>query len=819
MVLQDRETGLYADPYPDARPVVAETPPFIQSDADAEHGDVWGGHVWPARWIQPAAVTKPHDALFRRRFTLSTLTRVRVHVSGDERYELRLDGRRVGRGPHRGDPQRWAFETYDLVLPAGEHTLLAWVSSPGADASLAPSAQRSVDPGFLLSAEGTLGCELNTGSAAWETRLLHGITHVPPTQPTTKLAGGTVHVDGRAVNWEHLAGRGDGWQPAEPGAIARYGGSPWGQFETVRPLVSSNLPSMMEQRFTGSPEVRYVGPDACPVDFSSHKSEQAAEWDQLVRQDEPLTFPAHTTRVVVIDLHDYVCAYPVLQTDRGRDATIRIDWAEALYIDDNPHAHAKDDRNVIDGRYFRGKGDTFILDGRDRTYAPPWWRCGRYVRVKVQTADEPVEVKGLRLMETRYPLKRTRLPELSDARLQAALPLMRRAVEVCTHETFMDCPYYEQLAYVGDSRLEALVTLALTGDDRPARRCIELFGGSLTHFGLTQARYPSSTPQVIPGFSLWWVAMLHDFAQWVGAREFVARHMPVARCVIETHLGNINPDGLLGPMPGWVFADWADGWKHGVPPGAEHEPHALFNWHLAYTLERMAELEAWVGEPRLAERCRETSQRLGQILRSTFFDASSGLFADDAAHRHFSEHTQCLAVLSGLLDADARRELMHRTRTRDDLTACTIYFSHYKLEALARIGDGHGLQDVLELWRELPERGFVTTPEQPEPTRSDCHGWGGHPLYHLLANVLGIQPDGLGFERVLIRPCPGSLEHIRGEVATPAGAVHAAIHNTESRREITLCLPPSLGGTIDWQGDRRELPPGFQGTLTFDHSA
>ena len=43
---------------------------------------------------------------------------------------------------------------------------------------------------------------------------------------------------------------------------------------------------------------------------------------------------------------------------------------------------------------------------------------------------------------------------------------------MCAHETYMDCPYYEQMMYVGDTRLEVLTTYAISRDDRacPARR-------------------------------------------------------------------------------------------------------------------------------------------------------------------------------------------------------------------------------------------------------------------------------------------------------------------------------------------------------------
>src|SRR5579862_148874 len=109
---------------------------------------------WPARWITHAEAngTAPVVQAFRRSFTVDRPRTVRIHVSTDERYELYLDGKRIGRGPERGDRLNWFFETYDLDLSAGEHTLVArswWLGEFGP----APYAQLSVRPGFVLAAE------------------------------------------------------------------------------------------------------------------------------------------------------------------------------------------------------------------------------------------------------------------------------------------------------------------------------------------------------------------------------------------------------------------------------------------------------------------------------------------------------------------------------------------------------------------------------------------------------------------------------------------------------------------------------------------
>jgi alpha-L-rhamnosidase len=113
----------------------------------------------------------------------------------------------------------------------------------------------------------------------------------------------------------------------------------------------------------------------------------------------------------------------------------------------------------------------------------------------------------------------------------------------------MDCPYYEQLMYVGDTRLEALTTYAISPDDRLPRKSILLFGLSRLPDGLTQARYPSRDVQVIPPFALWWVGMVYDYALWRGDQAFISALLPGVRAVLDGFLAHVNAENLLQARP------------------------------------------------------------------------------------------------------------------------------------------------------------------------------------------------------------------------------------------------------------------------------
>ncbi|RPJ23831.1 MAG: alpha-L-rhamnosidase, partial [Chloroflexi bacterium] len=107
-------------------------------------------------------------------------------------------------------------------------------------------------------------------------------------------------------------------------------------------------------------------------------------------------------------------------------------------------------------------------------------------------------------------------------------------------------------------------------------------------------------------------------------------------------------------------------------------------------------------------------------------------------------------------------------------------------------------------------QGFKTTPEQPEPTRSDCHGWGAHPLYHYFASLLGIRPASFGFDSVEIAPMPGHLVSLAGEMVHPRGRIEADLYFENGHVHGNISLPVGVTGTFCFAGRKLELQAGPQ---------
>lgn len=767
-----------------AHRVLIDQDPFI-----GDHTSWVDRCQWPAHWIA-AADTPPTPVVvgYRLPITIAEATAVLVHVSADERYELYLDGDLIGRGPDRGDLDHWSFESHRLDLDPGDHLLAARVWSIGDEA---PYAQFSLRHGFLLAAEGRP--DLTTGAGAWQAAVLPG--HATRPKGPAWGCGLKCELDGRAFPWGWERGTDSlAWTAAVPAGRA-YSASYANDVPPTRLLVPAILPAQAEET-VASGRIRLVtehdgGPTVdVAVRATDNLTAEVDDWQRLLA-GEPLTVPARTRRRVLLDLDDYVCAYPRLGLSGGRDAVVQLNWQEALLQADG----RKGDRDEIEGKLFRSPGrggeqdpvgDRFIAGGGEaETFSTLWWEAGRYVEVLVETGDAALTLTELGFTETRYPYQDLSRFDSDDERLVRVKGLAFRTLQQCSHETTMDCPFYEQLQYAGDTRIQCLVAYLATGDDRLARQALLAFDRSRAPRGLTTSRYPSRIRQTIPPFSLWWIAMVHDFALWRGDLDFVRTLMPGVRAVLDAHRTQVGPDGLFSTLDGWNFMDWVDGWESGTPPGAQWGVSGVINLQLAHVADLAADLESWIGEPGLAGRHSDLADVVRHAAERTFWSAERGLYADDPEHRHWSEHAQCLAVLAG---ADHGQAALERTLITDGLARTSVYFDHYLFEALGRIGRTDVIHDRLGLWFGLLDQGLRTVIEQPEPTRSDCHAWGAHPIFHLYATLLGVRPTAPGMATVSISPQLGRLARADGTLQTPHGPLRVEVDGSK----ITTELPPGI---------------------------
>jgi hypothetical protein len=759
--------------------------------------------AWPASWIaHPTAPASDYGVYhFRKTFNLEAQPAAFViHISADNRYRLFVNGAPVCFGPARGDLFHWRFETVDIApyLKQGKNVVAAVVWNFGL---LKPWAQVSLRTGLIVQGNSPPEQVVNT-DRTW--KVLQDEAYSPAAVAPRAInqfmvVGPGDRVDGNAYPW--------GWQGAEidemrwrqPQLIAQ--GFPHGVGTDVDWwLVPRSIPFMEE----------------VPQRISAVRRTQGIEVDPaFLRGGAPLMIPANTKAVVLFDQSFETNAYPQLQVSGGKGGTIRLIYSEALF----DQKGEKGDRSEIAGREMVGASDVFIPDGgANRWFTTLWFRTYRYIEMTIETAAEPLTVHDFYGNFTGYPFKERGSFVCDDARLSDIWTVGWRTARLCAYETYFDCPYYEQMQYVGDTRIQGLVSLYVAGDDRLLRNAITLYDHSRISEGLTQSRVPSSRPQIITTFSLFWIDMVHDYWMHRDDPAFIEARLMGIEAVLDWFEKRLDAKtGMLGGLPYWSFVDWPDEWpwdndKHlgGQPDGAADGGSSIVTLQLVCSLNHAAEVFAAFGKKTLADHYRALARNLKAATRQHCWDAPRRLLADTPERKAFSQHANVLAVLSGCVEGEEAKALVVQLNTEKGLTQCTQYFRFYLLRAMKAVGLGDQYVSMLQPWHEMLARGLTTFAERPDPTRSDCHAWSASPNYEFLATVCGIEPATPGFKTVKIEPHLGYLTHVQGTVPHPAGDIEVTLTRSEKGIEGEVTLPDALSGQFLWQGRTLALHPGRQ---------
>lgn len=494
--------------------------------------------AWQAQWIAYPAAEKNAAAVFhfRRDFDLAARPdRFVVHVSADNRYRLFVNGVQVSEGPARGDLRHWRYETVDLAphLRAGPNVLTALVWNMG---EWKPAAQISHRTAFLLEGEGPAAGLVDTGPQ-WKVQRNPAYSFTPVVGDDSGgyyVAGPGEAVDAARVpwGWDRPGLDISGWATAEPVGKAHPPGVDTHGVAADWQLVPRDIPAM-EQRVERFASLR--------------RATGIAGGDAFLRGSGPLTIPANGKASLLVDMGHMTMGYPVLRTSGGLGASAVLTYAEGLFDAQGQ----KGDRGEIDGRTIRGLRDRFRFDGgQDRRFQPLWLRAYRYVQLDIETGAEPLRIEDFHTLFTAYPFEQ-KAAFASDAQwLGPIWDIDWRGLRLSAFETFWDTPYYEQLQYVGDTRIESLLSVYLAGDDRLMRQAIAAFDVSRSADGITASRYPSDLPQYIPSFSLWWVAMVHDHWMLRDDPQFVRRFLPGSRTVIDWFERHVDETGWSASCPG-----------------------------------------------------------------------------------------------------------------------------------------------------------------------------------------------------------------------------------------------------------------------------
>ena len=790
---------------------------FLQSqETGIEVNENWDHerHSWNAYWItHPTASTLDYGVfLFRNQFRLDQVPKsLVVHLSADNRYKLWVNGQLVTTGPAKGSFLYWRYETIDLGpwLVEGDNVLAVEVFNLGEQR---PAAMFSRQTAFIFQSEKQAESDLDLSTpGTWQ--VMENDAYSPIAVSAADVGG--YYVAGPTDRFESIRYPW-GWQKAgydtsswsDPRNVAKGVGRGY-MHGTNWMLVPRNIPLMESGEIRFARVARSSDPEI-PAGF--------------IAGEKAFVVAAGDTLSLLLDQGELTVAYPILKYSGGPGSSIKLSYAEALLAPDG----SRGNRNQVEGKEILGYHDLILPDGgANRVFQPLWLRTWRFVQVDIVCGPEPLVIHDIYGDFCAYPFSEKGSFSSDNAIHEQIWDVGWRTARLCAGETYMDCPYYEQLQYVGDTRIQALISLTVSGDDRLMRNALEQADHSRIPDGLTLSRGPSYIPQIIPGFSLYWVDMVHDYYMYRQDDAFLRQFLPGIEAVLGWFEQRIDFTGMLGPLEWWNFADWSDEFLVGAPPGADLGHSAFMSLSYVYALERAAILFNWFAEvynsPVYSSKAQEyfvQADRTRNAVYNLCFNYSNGLLSEiplDDPNRDlyknglYSQHTNILGILTNAFPEDDIPEVMETILSDSTLVPATIYFRFYLFEALKKAGLADRYTEMLGSWEQMLENGLTTFKESDVLERSDCHAWSASPLYHFLTLVAGITPAEPGFKSVIISPAPGPLQQIEAVMPHPNGLIEMKLERKgKDGIKGTVSLPDGLQGTFRWGEQEFPLRSGTQ---------
>lgn len=713
-------------------------------------------------------------AYFRLDFQLSEVTVADVEITAAARYRLWANGQPVCSGPCTGDTHVWYFDRIDLTdyLRKGRNCLAVQVIClDHAKALYQTSANASLfratvpDHRHRLAFSGRIGgIDLSTGKADWRV-MLDESTYLSMDRNTENLGAYPETVDFRQTPADWKTGDCTTWVKAD--------------------VLDSLNPGRLETMFgVGRRYTLAERPIPMPFEREELFVREIMTKTGLLEK-ESASVPPNTAFECVLDAGQIKMTRPAFSVSGGRNGVMRITYFEKFQ---------KDGENLRRDDWQCGEiigiTDCVTLDGGSVCYEPFYQRTFRFIRICIETQAEGAVLQLPRYRRTGYPLT-------MDSHVASSVPwveqVWRMSIETlqnCMMDTYMDCPYYEQMQYIMDTRLQVLFNLSVSHDTALARKALAEFHRGMLPCGLIQGKYPSAYPQVISTFSLHFVFMVWEYYEHTGDSSVLRAYRADCDRILDYFADHMTQRGLMGHTGFWPFVDWLEAWNEtcGMPEALQHGESTIISLMYAYALGCAADINRHSGRACMAEEYESRKQAICDAVKVLCWNEERGMFREGPEFEQYTRHAQAWAVLCDMADESVLKAALENS----DVLKVTFATSYEWMRALEKTGLYSYAAEALQAWILLIALDCKTCPETPHYARSDNHAWSALPMLELLRGIAGIQAAEPGWKSVRIAPNLLGLPDLTGTAATPAGDIRFDY----TQKQYAVTLPKGMRGTF-----------------------
>lgn len=758
---------------------------------------------WNSQWVtHPEIIPNAHNLIhFRNAFELEEKPeQFIIHISGDNRYRLFVNGEMVVYGPQLADIRHWRYETVDLApyLIKGKNIVSAEVMNWGIDRSYGII---SLKTGFLVQGHTEKERIINTDfDSNW------------------KVYHNTAFHEKPVIWWtgKEVVG---GFYAANPNDSVVAKDYPWGwktlDYDDGDWLNARGILFTQPNTSNKNGHGWLLQPRTTVI--QSHKKEI---FDNIARSDlrglkkdfifgeEDLEIPANTSAKILIDKEYVTVGYPKIIMSGGKDAMIKIRYSEAMYDENNQ----KGNRNNLEGKEIKGISDVYVMDGgNNRSFQPIWFRTFRFVQLEITTSDEPLVINDFYNLYSAADMPEKGSFAVNDPLYDQVWDICRHTLEVCAQDNLLSDAYYEQMQYVGDLRPHLKGWTALTGDFTYFRSALEQFNNSRLPDGNVTSCYPVKATFLHPTYSLIWIDMVYDLMMLEGDKELIGSYMGEIEEVFAFFDSLINENGLVGDSDYHMFIDWY------LPKGGNSKVNkdgnsAILTLNYAYTLKNAAKIFDWLGYSAKAKEFSDRSRMYAEIVRKQCFDETKGIYADDPGKTFYDQRAGILAILCDAHSHQEKVDLMNKILdpSVEYDSYANLFYHFYLFEAMRTAGTGN-FTEALQPWKDIVELGMTGTPEKrvEQNPRSEIHPWTAHPIHYYFEVVAGIRPSTPGFQTVEITPNPADLENINASYPTILGMIEMDLQISDDKVVSgNIQLPEGMHGVFHWDGKETQLREG-----------
>jgi alpha-L-rhamnosidase len=410
----------------------------------------------------------------------------------------------------------------------------------------------------------------------------------------------------------------------------------------------------------------------------------------------------------------------------------------------------------------------------------------------------------------------------SDPTLDAVFRLLRDSALYGVQEQFVDTPTREKGQFLADAVNISYATMALFGEHAYTAQALREFGWSSGRYwsaGADLGRYNAVYPngdgkRDIPDFSLMMPEWAEEYHLRTGDQALVAELLPHLRATAEYALRYVATEGptagLVTELGGgsgpylYGIVDWPEPGRFGYDMDCAAK--TTVNAQAYSALMSTARLCSLAGQEDAAIRYASHARTLAETIRARLrVDGVmvDGLHADGTPSTHASQHATSFPLSLGITGpADASSDAQ---RIADQGMRQGPMTVHRLVRALLSEGLTDAVLDLLTStdqpgWARLLKAGASFTWEAWELVEgtdySQSHAWSASVVKEILEFLLGVRVSVPGGTEVVIEPPVSRLEHAKGSVPLPNGAVEVAWRRTATGMQLDCTVPAGVTAAV-----------------------